>query len=210
MVTARRDPASTDRSEPDYRFDFCGGQLAVDFTNTVGSRGDRAEEHFNTIGDIVSWAEARGLVSKAESAKARRAAAAHPERALGIYHRAIELREALYRIFVAAAEERPAAPSDLARLNRFVSATFSAARIAEARGRFSLDTSPSDELDRMLALVVRSAVELLTTGEVAKVGLCADHTCRWLFLDTTRSRTRRWCDMKSCGNRNKVRRFRAT
>jgi predicted RNA-binding Zn ribbon-like protein len=40
------------------------------------------------------------------------------------------------------------------------------------------------------------------------VRLCADASCAWLFLDTTRNRTRRWCDMKECGNRNKVRRFR--
>jgi len=46
--------------------------------------------------------------------------------------------------------------------------------------------------------------------QLAKVGMCADPTCRWLFYDTTRSGTRRWCDMKSCGNRNKVRRFRGT
>jgi len=40
--------------------------------------------------------------------------------------------------------------------------------------------------------------------------MCADDSCAWLFLDATRSGTRRWCDMKGCGNRNKVRRFRAT
>ena len=211
MVTdATPAPSSIERSEPAYRFDFCGGQLAIDFTNTVGSRGDRAEDHFNTLGDILAWAEARGLLSRTEAGRLRRAAAASPERALRVYNRAIELREALYRILVAASERRAAPAADLSRLNRFVAATFSAAKIAEARGRFSLETSPEDELDRMLALVVRSAVDLLTTDEVTKIGLCADDTCRWLFLDTTRSRTRRWCDMKACGNRNKVRRFRSS
>jgi len=56
--------------------------------------------------------------------------------------------------------------------------------------------------------VTRAAVDLLTTDELAKVGRCADEECAWLFLDTTRSRSRRWCDMRICGNRNKVRRFR--
>ena len=56
---------------------------------------------------------------------------------------------------------------------------------------------------------VRAAVELLTSDAVEHIGRCADDSCGWLFLDTTRSRTRRWCDMKVCGNRNKVRRFRS-
>jgi predicted RNA-binding Zn ribbon-like protein len=62
----------------------------------------------------------------------------------------------------------------------------------------------------MLVPVVRSAVELLTSDAASRIGRCADEGCAWLFLDTTRSGTRRWCDMKSCGNRNTVRRFRAT
>ena len=53
-----------------------------------------------------------------------------------------------------------------------------------------------------------AGVDLLTSDAITHVGCCADDTCLWLFLDTTRSRTRRWCDMKVCGNRNKVRRFR--
>jgi len=38
---------------------------------------------------------------------------------------------------------------------------------------------------------------------------CASNTCRWLFLDTSKNRTRRWCDMKICGNRAKARRYSA-
>ena len=56
--------------------------------------------------------------------------------------------------------------------------------------------------------VVRAAVDLLTTDVLERVRVCADDSCAWLFVDTTRNRTRRWCDMKVCGNRNKVRRFR--
>jgi predicted RNA-binding Zn ribbon-like protein len=56
--------------------------------------------------------------------------------------------------------------------------------------------------------VVRAASDLLTSDALARVRQCADGSCAWLFLDTTRNRTRRWCDMKACGNRNKVRRFR--
>jgi predicted RNA-binding Zn ribbon-like protein len=69
------------------------------------------------------------------------------------------------------------------------------------RGRPSLDLP-------ILAPVTRAAIDLLTTDARQRVRVCADQSCAWLFIDTTRSGTRRWCDMKVCGNRNKVRRFR--
>ena len=54
-----------------------------------------------------------------------------------------------------------------------------------------------------------SAVDLLTSPDVERVRTCAAAACAWLFLDTTKNRARCWCDMKTCGNREKVRRFRS-
>src|SRR4051794_35658175 len=90
---------SVERSQPDHTFDFCGGHVALDFVNTVGSRGGDLDEHFATYGDVVAWAEVRGVVAKAEAGRLRRAAAAAPEDARAAYRRAIRLREAIYRVF---------------------------------------------------------------------------------------------------------------
>jgi predicted RNA-binding Zn ribbon-like protein len=218
MVTA----GSPVRSEPEYRFDFCGGQLAIDFTNTVGSRGGAPEEHLRTFGDLAAWAEARGILPRARATRLRRAAAARPAAARAALGRALELREALYRVIEAAAAARRPAPADLAIVNAQVRATFSRIQLGSRRsGSVSetLEHAPGLELttedagtgsvaDPILTPVVRAAVELLTSADIARVRTCADQSCAWLFLDTTRSRTRRWCDMKSCGNRSKVRRFR--
>src|ERR687888_470126 len=62
-------------------------------------------------------------------------------------------------------------------------------------------------LDAPLWPLVRLAAELLVGPELERVRECAAGDCRWLFLDTSKNRSRRWCDMKSCGNRAKVRRF---
>ena len=43
----------------------------------------------------------------------------------------------------------------------------------------------------------------------AALRFCANPRCRWIFLDRSGSRARRWCDMSACGNRFKARRFRA-
>ena len=61
--------------------------------------------------------------------------------------------------------------------------------------------------DWILNPIVRSAAELLASDELKKVKTCADPACGWLFLDVSRNRRRRWCDMQDCGNRAKASRF---
>jgi predicted RNA-binding Zn ribbon-like protein len=62
-------------------------------------------------------------------------------------------------------------------------------------------------------LLAQRALDLLIGGligdEPPRLHACASDTCRWLFLDTSKNRTRRWCDMKICGNRAKARRYSA-
>jgi len=105
------------RSEPDYAWDFCGGQLAIDFTNTVGSRGNAPEDHFNVYGDVVSWAEARGAIGRAEANRLRLEAARRPAAAADALAAVVALRESLYRVIAAAAAGRKPAATDLARVN---------------------------------------------------------------------------------------------
>ena len=62
-------------------------------------------------------------------------------------------------------------------------------------------------LDGVLWPIVRAAADLLTSSDLALVRACSSPTCQWLFLDTSKNHQRRWCSMKQCGNRAKVRRF---
>jgi predicted RNA-binding Zn ribbon-like protein len=197
------------RSEPGYAWDFCGGELAIDFTNTVGSRGSTPEEHFATYGDVLSWAETRGVIERAEAQRLQQNAARRPAAAREALTEALALREALYRVIAAGASGRKPATADLARINAHVATSFAGAQLRPARGRLELafDAHGRSSLaEPILTPVIRAAIELLTSDALMRQ--CADPSCAWLFLDTTRNRTRRWCDMKECGNRNKVRRFR--
>jgi len=208
VATRTVDPGSPLRSDPGYPFDFCGGHLAIDFTNTVGDRGAEPVEHFRTFGDVVAWAEARGLLARGAAAALRQRAADEPEAAARTFRSAMVLREALYNVLAAASSGRRVRPADLNVVNQHVADTFKGAALAASGGRFLLETRADAWLDPVTRPVVRAAVDLLTSDTLNHVGRCADEECAWLFLDTTRSRTRRWCDMRSCGNRNKVRRFR--
>src|SRR5258705_12258873 len=199
------------RSEPGYAWDFCGGELGIDFTNTVGSRGGTPEEHFGMYGDVLSWAETRGVIGRAEAQRLQQSAARRPAAARKALTETLALREALYRAIAAGASGGKPATADLASINAHVATSFSGARLRPSRGRLELAFEPHGQsplAEPILTPVIRAAIELLTSDGLARVRLCADASCAWLFLDTTRSGTRRWCDMKECGNRNKVRRFR--
>lgn len=65
------------------------------------------------------------------------------------------------------------------------------------------------QADLPLWTLAQSASELVLSHAMERVRACGADTCRWLFLDTSKNHTRRWCDMKVCGNRMKARRFQA-
>src|SRR5262245_31944333 len=203
MVTAH--PAAAP-----YAFDLSGGRLALDFANTVSNRGsDAPEDHLRAYADFAAWAGQAGAAAASVARELTRRASAHPAAAREALARAVALREALYRMFAAAAARRKPRPADLALLNEWLPAAFARARLSPADGGFALAVDAAgDDLLSPLAPVVKSAVDLLTSPDLDRVRTCAADTCEWLFIDTTKNRTRRWCDMKVCGNRAKVRRFR--
>jgi predicted RNA-binding Zn ribbon-like protein len=112
--------------------------------------------------------------------------------------RAIVLREVLYRIFKAVIGQRRPELKDAALLNGALPAQ---------KVTFDGPTA-SFTADDPLGTMARSAAELLTAPEISRVRACGGESCGWLFLDTSRNRSRQWCDMADCGNVAKVRRFR--
>jgi len=202
MVTPERDSSPA--------FDLSGGRLCLDFVNTVNNRGsDAPTDQLHTYADFVSFAEQTGAVSAAAARQLARDAAAHANAARTALSQAVAVREALLRVFVAIAGEKRPKPADLAIVNARVPAAFARAHVAPHEDRYTLaiDT-PGDDLLAPLAPIVKSAVDLLISPDIDRVRSCAAETCAWLFMDTTKNRTRRWCTMKVCGNREKVRRFR--
>ena len=122
-----------------------------------------------------------------------------------LLRRARTLRESIFRIFAAVAARRHSSPADLAVLNAELPRALGSLRILAAGAGFSWAAAvPGPE--RLLAAVARSAADLLTSRDAGAVRECAAPGCRWLFLDRSRNRSRRWCDMKVCGNRAKARR----
>jgi len=203
-------------------FRYLGGRVCLDFIDTVSGRLpnprsgrrdyiDRIEiERLADFGDLLSWARGAGLLSKAELAELESEAGKAPASATRVLNRARGLREAMYRVFKAAIEGWSPEVADLDVLNRELATVRSRERLVRSGEGFAWSWSGSEEagLDRVLYPILRSAAELLTGEELDRVAQCGGEDCHWLFLDTSRNRSRRWCDMAECGNRAKVRRFR--
>jgi predicted RNA-binding Zn ribbon-like protein len=183
--------------------------VALDFVNTLDDRytpgGPR--ELLPSYADLIRFCRQAGLVTHAEAARLSALPGASQEKAL---RSAIELRELLARVFYRGVEGRPPSAEDRTALERWSAAC---ARHRELRWK-------NEHLEwtwKMLAadaeapalLLAQRALELLIGDEPPRLHACASDTCRWLFLDTSKNRTRRWCDMKTCGNRAKARRYSA-
>jgi predicted RNA-binding Zn ribbon-like protein len=188
---------------------FYGGRPCLDLINTVEPRhGNAPQDRLSTYGDLLYWAVKGGLLSAADSSGIERIADRDDWAAALAFRRTIELREALYRLFAAIAARRQPHGSDLAILQANQLEALGHARLEMAEpqagsgARWTWPSPPAD-LDQIRWLVAADAVELLMSGPTDRVKQCQE-TCGWLFLDTTRSRTRRWCSMRDCGTEAKV------
>lgn len=186
------------------------GELCLDFANTAEwHASDDPHEHLDTYNDFVDWSEHAGTIEAEWAERLRRQASANPQAADRVLEDAIELREAMYRIFAAVVSGQDPAESDLGRISSAFSLALERARLSPEDGSFGWRwAGDAGALDRPLFPILRSAVSLLTSEELNRVGQCADDRgCGWLFLDMSRNRSRRWCDMEDCGNRAKAKRY---
>jgi predicted RNA-binding Zn ribbon-like protein len=185
-------------------------KLCLDFANTADwHASDHPEESLNSYADVVAWARGAGLVSEVEAERLRAGASVSSMKAEEVLRRAVELRDAIYEVFAAVAHHRPVARRDVDVLNQALSQALAHQRLRLTDGGFTWEWMGGGEaLDWILWPVAVSAAALLTSPLLSRVGQCSDDRgCGWLFLDTSRNHSRRWCDMKDCGNRAKLRRF---
>ena len=187
----------------------CGGDLALDFLNSTGRTREGTEnERLVDYGAFLSWSEEAGTLSPDHRRALVRRAQADPRAAQAVLERAIELRESLFPVFFADLEGKEPPPDGLEVLNAELARALPHAVItADGEGyRWAWDQG-SDALDAPLWPLARAAADLLVSPDRARIKECASD-CSWLFVDRTRNRRRRWCEMKSCGNREKVREHR--
>ena len=185
------------------------GVLCLDFVNTVDPRHESGRrEYLGDYAALVAWGVHAGAIETSQGERLREAAMVQPAEAGRVLSRAIGLREALYRLFSQAGSRRRPAGDDLGVLQAEVTGALAHFRVAWSPAGFGWEwDQASSGLDRVLWPVAWSAAELLVRGPLERIRECpGQDTCGWLFLDLSKNASRRWCDMRVCGNRAKARR----
>jgi predicted RNA-binding Zn ribbon-like protein len=199
----------------EWRFRFRGGVPCLEFVNTLAWRlTDRPVEYLGSYEDLLAWGRQAGLLAPDETEALSGRAATHPEEARGTLSRAVALREAVHRVLSAAIAGESQDESDLSALNRELSRALSRLRVVPAASDvyvWAWDRGGEDgggpPLERPLWPVVRSAAELLTSPKLGRVKVCGGEGCGWIFLDESRNASRKWCESRDCGNRERVRQY---
>jgi predicted RNA-binding Zn ribbon-like protein len=186
-----------------------GGRLCLDFVNTVewwDKRGSK--EYLKSYHDLVVWGRHAGILNYQEARILSQRAYECRSEADRALNRGLKLRKSIYQLFSAIIAENKVSTQELILFNEHLAITMRSVRILDGRGGFRWDvTGDKNKLDWFLNFIVYSAAELLVSDELKKVKACFNPFCGWLFFDGSRNQSRRWCDMKDCGNRAKALRF---
>lgn len=182
--------------------------LCLDYANSRYWRGSEPPtEGLHALTDVLDWHGSRTLLPAESLVSMRAWWRERPRLAAAAFAEAVALREALYRLFSAIAAGGAPAEDDLARLNRALARTPARAHLRPAESGYAWQVAKlRPVIGDLLAPVLWSAADLLTSTRLSRLRRCANDKCLYLFVDDSRTGTRRWCTMSTCGNRAKAHR----
>jgi predicted RNA-binding Zn ribbon-like protein len=194
---------------PEPQFKYVAGDPALDLVNTVDwtSRGPE-NERLTDFAHLTGWAEGAGILSAKAAAALRSRAGVKPREAEAAYKAALKTREVLQRVFTAVADgKRPG--DELDGFNRMLGRALEHMRVVAGQRQHALRLGWEEQETRLEAVlwqVVWSAATLLASDEASQVRVCGGEDCGWMYVDRSRNGLRRWCQMETCGTREKSRR----
>lgn len=180
-----------------------GGCLVFDFVNTVNTRRPAPEiEYLQTFEDLLVWSAKVGSVGEPKLHALREYAAQKPEDALAALQDVIEAREMLYELFSSIAAGNVPSKAVIHAFNRRLSFAFQRINIKFGPERAEFQLGDDDFLPgEPLLAAFKSAFDVVTNQDFGRIKECP--RCGWLFLDSSKNRKRKWCDMNVCGSREK-------
>lgn len=185
-----------------------GGRLCLNFVNTIEDRtSDQPEEQITSYDDLVTWATRADALLPEIGSALREQALHDSEAAARAVKQALALREALYRIFLKVARASAPDTADLRLLQGAYIAALANGDLLEGRAAFHWEwEGASDRLDQMLWPIAVSAIEVLMSDDLRRIKICSSEMgCGWIFYDSSKNGSRRWCSMEGCGSQHKMR-----
>jgi predicted RNA-binding Zn ribbon-like protein len=185
--------------------ELVGGTLCLDFVNTINSRQNPEHDYLMQYADVVGWATKLGIISLTQTNHLQRRSRQNMHEAENALLAARTLRDLLYRLFSRAAKGFEPETKDMEVFAVFYGESISRVQFVRRGTHYVTTWSFDDALESVLWPIIHSAGELLLSEELAQVKECPG--CGWLFLDTSKNQSRRWCSMNTCGARDKMRRY---
>ena len=187
------------------------GKLALDFTNTESGRGGAEHfDHLQTAGDLVAWAAHAKIIGEKDAALARRMIKDQNKLARHLIARGRFLRETIYRINSNIVAGKPPAKKLLHSLTATHAEMLATATLTPHEDNYGWAWHPKAQLAAaILGPITLSALNLLLEADFSRIKQCRGNHCGWLFYDSTKNKSRQWCDMSVCGNRAKASALRA-
>jgi predicted RNA-binding Zn ribbon-like protein len=185
------------------------GDLSLDFVNTTSwSYGiPSGTQELGSYDDLLQWSREATTLTQDRIEQLAREAARRPAATIRAYREAIRARDVLHGFFDGIAHAGTPAPERLRGFNELLRPALTALRLQPVGETLAWTWTDGDDLSAPLWPILWSAGRLATSPDVRQVRACANDRCGWLFIDRSRRHNRRWCDMRECGNRAKVRRY---
>lgn len=198
---------------PDLPFKYVGGDPSIDLVNTVDwtSRGPE-HDRLTNYQRLIEWAEGAEILSPRAAATLRARAKAHPREAVVVHQAALEARAVLSQLFRSVARSEPSGEA-LGDFNRLLEEALEHLRLLPTAEKRQRDRRLQlrwdrlgESLESVLWPVIWSAASLLASDESSQIRICDSLDCGWMYVDRSRNGLRRWCQMETCGTREKSRR----
>jgi len=190
--------------------DFIAGHPVLDFINTVTGRDEQPQDWLDSYAKLIIWAikvELLPLDTLSDLTEKIADNALETEQA---FLQLKELREELFSLFYSLMVKQEVAPELLEQLEKKWHASCCIHRLVKINDKVSVSVdSSAPDLQLIENRIIYLAVELACQFPTDRLRICKGANCSWLFLDSSKAGRRRWCDMKTCGNTSKVRRFTA-
>jgi predicted RNA-binding Zn ribbon-like protein len=185
------------------RFRFVGEHLALDFVNTRSTERDDVSEALPSYRAAVAWFEAAGILAPA-AVRTLLAFDRSPEAAEAL-EALRTFRAALRAMLDDAHEDGSVGDRYVKAINEQLAACGCRRALVREGGRYVVRVQYHVERPRDLLMpVANAAAELIAHEDLTRLKRCGNSCCDMYFLDTSRNRSRSWCEMAACGNRAKA------
>lgn len=183
-----------------------GGCLCFNFINTVHSRKDDViYDYLNSYEDLLGWCKRIEILPEQRLRQINALARGDGKMAAKTLTKARELREAMYIVFSQIRSEKSMPVEPLEKFNRALTNALAQLQLHIAKGKLSLRWPLAVSLEEPLWHILKSSFDVWTQEDPLRIKECPN--CGWIFLDKTKNKGRRWCNMKACGSNDKALRY---